>query len=69
MSERRERDDDMTRERARTERRDVDLERGEPLAGGAARGGSSILGMAILTSVDCTSSSTSPRDRVSPACS
>ena len=39
MSERRERDDDMTRERARTERRDVDLERGEPLAGGAARGG------------------------------
>ncbi len=26
---------DMTRERARTERRDVDLERGEPLAGGA----------------------------------
>src|SRR5256885_3399451 len=39
MSERRERDDDMTRERARTERRDVDLERGEPLAGGSARGG------------------------------
>jgi 5'-nucleotidase len=30
---------DMTRERARSERRDVDLERGEPLAGGAARGG------------------------------
>jgi 5'-nucleotidase len=30
---------DMTRERARTERRDVDLERGEPVAGGAARGG------------------------------
>ncbi|HYH93354.1 MAG TPA: 5'/3'-nucleotidase SurE [Candidatus Saccharimonadales bacterium] len=30
---------DMTRERARTERRDVDKERGEPLAGGAARGG------------------------------
>lgn len=30
---------DMTRERARTERRDLDLERGEPLAGGAARGG------------------------------
>ena len=29
----------MTRERARTERRDLDLERGEPLAGGAARGG------------------------------
>ncbi|TMD29189.1 MAG: 5'/3'-nucleotidase SurE [Chloroflexi bacterium] len=29
----------MTRERARAERRDVDLERGEPLAGGAARGG------------------------------
>ena len=28
----------MTRERARSERRDVDLERGEPLAGGAARG-------------------------------
>jgi 5'-nucleotidase len=30
---------DMTRERARTERRDLDMERGEPLAGGAARGG------------------------------
>jgi 5'-nucleotidase len=30
---------DMTRERARSERRDVDLERGEPLAGGAERGG------------------------------
>lgn len=30
---------DMTRERARTERRDVDKERGEPLAGGAGRGG------------------------------
>lgn len=30
---------DMTRERARSERRDVDLERGEPLAGGVARGG------------------------------
>jgi 5'-nucleotidase len=30
---------DMTRERARSERRDLDLERGEPLAGGAARGG------------------------------
>ncbi len=30
---------DMTRERARAERRDVDKERGEPLAGGAARGG------------------------------
>lgn len=30
---------DMTRERARSERRDVDKERGEPLAGGAARGG------------------------------
>ena len=30
---------DMTRERARTERRDVDLERGEPLAGGTERGG------------------------------
>ena len=29
---------DMTRERARTERRDLDKERGEPLAGGAARG-------------------------------
>ena len=28
---------DLTRERARTERRDVDKERGEPLAGGAAR--------------------------------
>ena len=30
---------DMTRERARAERRDLDKERGEPLAGGAARGG------------------------------
>ncbi len=30
---------DMTRERARSERRDVDLEQGEPLAGGTARGG------------------------------
>src|SRR5438876_4367174 len=30
---------DMTRGRARTERRDVDKERGEPVAGGAARGG------------------------------
>jgi 5'-nucleotidase len=30
---------DMTRERARSERRDVDKERGEPLAGGALRGG------------------------------
>ena len=29
----------MTRERARTERRDLDKERGEPLAGGLARGG------------------------------
>ena len=33
----------MTRERARTERRDVDKERGEPVAGGAARGGSRTL--------------------------
>jgi len=30
---------DMTRERARSERRDLDKERGEPLAGGAGRGG------------------------------
>ena len=30
---------DMTRERARVERRDLDKERGEPVAGGAARGG------------------------------
>lgn len=30
---------DMTRERARSERRDVDKERGEPLAGGGLRGG------------------------------
>ncbi len=30
---------DMTRERARSERRDLDKERGEPLAGGAARAG------------------------------
>ncbi len=29
----------MTRERARVERRDLDKERGEPLAGGAGRGG------------------------------
>ena len=28
---------DMTRERARTERRDLDKERGEPLAGGVTR--------------------------------
>jgi len=32
-------DPDMSRERARVERRDLDKERGEPLAGGAARGG------------------------------
>ncbi|HET9345164.1 MAG TPA: 5'/3'-nucleotidase SurE [Candidatus Limnocylindrales bacterium] len=32
---------DMTRERARTERRDLDKERGEPVAGGAVRGGRS----------------------------
>jgi 5'-nucleotidase len=30
---------DMTRERARSERRDLDKERGEPVAGGAQRGG------------------------------
>ena len=30
---------DMTRERARTERRDLDKERGEPVAGGKARSG------------------------------
>ena len=30
---------DMTRERARTERRDLDKERGEPVAGGTERGG------------------------------
>jgi len=30
---------DMTRERARTERRDLDKERGEPVPGGLARGG------------------------------
>ncbi len=30
---------DMTRERARSERRDLDMERGEPLAGGVVRGG------------------------------
>src|SRR6187455_3642846 len=33
----------MTRERARTERRDLDKERGEPVAGGAARGRSRAL--------------------------
>jgi 5'-nucleotidase len=37
--DRRHREPEMTRERSRAERRDVDLERGEPLAGGAARGG------------------------------
>jgi 5'-nucleotidase len=37
--DRRQREPEMTRERTRAERRDVDLERGEPLAGGAARGG------------------------------
>src|SRR5436190_14125649 len=36
---RRDQEPDMTRERARTERRDLDKERGEPVAGGAARGG------------------------------
>ena len=30
---------DITRERARTERRDVDMERGEPVPGGTGRGG------------------------------
>ncbi len=30
---------DLSRERARTERRDIDKERGEPVAGGSARGG------------------------------
>jgi len=34
---------DMTRERARAERRDVDRERGEPVPGGAARSGSRTL--------------------------
>ena len=34
---------DMTRERARTERRDVDREHGEPVPGGAARSGSRTL--------------------------
>jgi len=34
---------DMTRERARTERRDLDKERGEPVAGGATRGRSRAL--------------------------
>ena len=29
---------DMTRERARSERRDVDMEQGEPLAGGSGSG-------------------------------
>ncbi|MFI5225249.1 MAG: 5'/3'-nucleotidase SurE [Candidatus Limnocylindrales bacterium] len=33
------REPDLSRERARVERRDLDKERGEPLAGGAARGG------------------------------
>jgi 5'-nucleotidase len=46
MSDDTRRDDqpDMTRERARTERRDVDRERGEPLAGGILRGGPRKLG-------------------------
>ena len=35
---------DMSRERARSERRDVDKERGEPLAGGAARRGRRAVG-------------------------
>jgi 5'-nucleotidase len=35
---------DMTRERARTERRDLDKERGEPVAGGKARSGPRALG-------------------------
>jgi 5'-nucleotidase len=35
---------DMTRERARTERRDLDKERGEPVAGGTARAGPHALG-------------------------
>jgi 5'-nucleotidase len=35
---------DMTRERARTERRDLDKERGEPVAGGKARAGRRALG-------------------------
>src|SRR4051812_25624643 len=34
---------DMTRERARTERRDLDKERGEPVAGGGSRGRSRAL--------------------------
>ncbi len=37
---------DMTRERARAERRDLDKERGEPLAGPSARGGPRALRMA-----------------------
>src|SRR5262245_6151754 len=35
---------DMTRERARTERRDLDKERGEPVPGGKARSGPRALG-------------------------
>nr|MBA3235541.1 5'/3'-nucleotidase SurE [Chloroflexota bacterium] len=38
-AERRASQPDMTRERARSERRDLDMERGEPLAGGVVRGG------------------------------
>ena len=38
---------DMTRERARTERRDLDKERGEPVAGGATRGGDKFVASSI----------------------
>jgi 5'-nucleotidase len=45
---------DMTRERARSERRDVDMERGEPLAGGAARGGPRALRTTVKPKPDWT---------------
>jgi len=46
---------DMTRERARVERRDVDKERGEPLAGGGRRGGPRALRRAARPLRDWTS--------------
>jgi 5'-nucleotidase len=53
MSE--ERPPDMTRERARTERRDLDLERGEPVAGGGDRGGPRALRRAAKPLADWSS--------------
>ena len=44
---------DMTRERARTERRDLDKERGEPVAGGTARAGPHALGKGRPAETPC----------------